>query len=320
MPSPRITLDQWRALVAVVDEGSYSKAALALHKSQSSITYALQQLESQLGVKAFALEGRKAVLTPTGQLLHRRARYLLDEATQLERSAQRLSAGWEAELRVAVEVLFPTWLLLTCLDRFGQESPGTRIEVIESVIGHRSDALLKGPADLAIFAGVPTGFSGEPLTRVRFILVAHPNHPLHQLKRKLSMRDLRPYRHLVVRETSPDRTSAPLMETTQRWTVGDMSTSIEAARSGYGIAMLPEDKIRNELRAGTLKALPFDGTERYVELYLVFADREHAGPGARRLAEIIREVTTTECERNRKAGTPKRRARVKRADTDLAAR
>ena len=313
MAAPRISLEQWRALVAVVDSGSYSRAADALHKSQSSITYALQQLEAQLGVKAFKIEGRKAVLTPTGQLLYRRARYLLDEAAQLERSAQRLSAGWEAELRLAVEVVFPTWLLLACLDRFGQESPNTRIEVIESVIGHRSDALLKGQTDLAIFAGVPDGFTGEPLMRLRFVLVAHPNHPLH-LKRKLSMRDLRSYRHLIVRETSPDRGSTSWTETIQRWTVSDMSTSIEAARSGYGFALLPEDKIRNELRDGTLKELPSDGSERYAELYLVFADREHAGPGAQRLAEIIREMTANECTRHRKAeGTTKRRALAKRA-------
>ena len=314
MATPRVSLEQWRALVAVVDGGSYSKAADALHKSQSSITYALQQLESDLGVKAFKIEGRKAVLTPTGQLLYRRARYLLDESAQLERSAQRLSAGWEAELRLAIEVVFPTWLLLACLDRFGQESPNTRIEVIESVIGHRADALLKGQADLAIFAGVPAGFSGEPLMRLRFILVAHPNHPLHKLKRKLSMRDLRSYRHLTVRETSPDRATASWMETVQRWTVSDLSTSIEAARSGYGFALLPEEKIRSELRAGTLKTLPVEGSERYAELYLVFADREHAGPGAQRMAEIIREMTATECTRHQKAGgTPKRRALAKRA-------
>ena len=69
MATPRVSLEQWRALVAVVDGGSYSKAADALHKSQSSITYALQQLESDLGVKAVKIEGRKAGLTPTGQLL-----------------------------------------------------------------------------------------------------------------------------------------------------------------------------------------------------------------------------------------------------------
>src|SRR5258708_38785616 len=66
MPEPRITLDQWRALVAVVDKGGYAKAAAALHKSQSSVTYGVQQLESQLGVKAFKVAGRKAELSPGG--------------------------------------------------------------------------------------------------------------------------------------------------------------------------------------------------------------------------------------------------------------
>jgi DNA-binding transcriptional LysR family regulator len=297
MTSPRISLDQWRALVAVVDNGSYAKAAETLHKSQSSVTYAVQQLESQLGVKAFRIDGRKAVLTPTGQMLQRRARYLLDEAGQLERSAQRLSAGWEAELRLAVEVLYPTWLLFDCLDRFGEESPTTRIELIESVLGHRTDALTKGRADLAIFGTIPAGFLGEPLLRMRFVLVAHPKHPLHQLGRKLSLRDLRPYRHLLVRESSPERESAPSMETTQSWTVSHLGTSIEAVRSGYGFAWLPEDKIRNELDAGELKLLSLrEGAEAFVELYLIFADREHAGPGAQRLAEIIREVTAGACK------------------------
>src|SRR3977135_4387040 len=114
MPEPRITLDQWRALVAVVDKGGYARAAAGLHKSQSSVTYGVQQLESQRGAKALEIAGRRAELTPTGELLYRRARYLLDEAAALEQSAKRLSAGWEAELRLAAEVIFPTWLLLAC--------------------------------------------------------------------------------------------------------------------------------------------------------------------------------------------------------------
>jgi len=146
MPAPRISLDQWRALLAVVDEGSYAKAAKALHKSQSSVTYAVQKLESLLGVKAFKVQGRKAGLTPTGELLYRRARYLLDEATGLEQAAKKLSAGWEAEIHLAVETIFPTWLLLGCLARLGAESPHTRVELIETVLGGRDDTLLQSQA------------------------------------------------------------------------------------------------------------------------------------------------------------------------------
>ena len=299
MTSPRFTLDQLRALVAVVDAGGYAKAADALRKSQSTVTYAVQQLQAQLGVEVFRIAGRKAVLTPTGESLVRRARFLLDEAMALEESARALSAGWEAEIRLAVEVIFPTRLLFAALDRFGRESPGTRIEIVESVLGHRTDALAGRHADLAIFGRVPAGFFGESLMRVRFVLAAHPDHPLHRLGRALRMRDLRPYRHLVVRESSTERPTATSLEATQRWTVSHMATSIDAACAGYGFAWLPEDRIRDELAAGTLKPLPLaEGGERFEELYLIFADREQAGPGVRRLAEILREDVAAACRRH----------------------
>ncbi len=296
--APRITLDQWRALAAVVEAGGYAQAAERLHRSQSTVTYAVQQLQSQLGVEAFRIEGRRARLTPTGELLYRRARYLLEEASALEQAARRYSAGWEPQIRLAVEVIFPTWLLLRCLERFGAESPGTQVELTESVLGHRTDALEKGEADLAIYGSPPpgSGFIGEALMRMRFILVASPHHPLHRLGRTLTVRDFRPHRHIVVRETSPTRGSEVTMRTTQRWTVGQFSTLIEAVRDGLGFAWLPEDKIRPELEAGTLVPLPMhEGAERFVELYLLFADREHAGPGTTRLAEILREGVREQC-------------------------
>src|SRR6266545_2162429 len=81
----RVTLEQWQALQAVVDHGSYARAAEALHKSQSAVTYAVQKVESLLGVHAFEIRGRKAVLTEAGQVLYRRARTLLEEAVALGR-------------------------------------------------------------------------------------------------------------------------------------------------------------------------------------------------------------------------------------------
>src|ERR1043165_3636377 len=197
MPIPKITLDQWAALAAVVDAGGYAKAAEHLHKSQSSVTYAVQQLESLLGVKAFEIKGRKAVLTSSGQLLYRRARILLDEATSLEKAAKSASAGWEAEIRIAAEMIFPAWLLLKCFDQLNAESPHTRIEYYETVIAGTNEALLSGRADLAITPVVPSGFAGEALMPLRMLLVAHPGHPLHQLGRTITLRDLRKYRQLV---------------------------------------------------------------------------------------------------------------------------
>lgn len=283
--------------MAVVEAGGYAQAAESLHKSQSSVTYAVQKLESLLDVKAFEIQGRKANLTSTGQLLYRRARALIDEAVQLERAAKKLSAGWEAEIRLAVEILFPSWLLFQCLDRFGTESAHTRIELFETVLGGTAEALQEKQADLAITPHIPTGLNGEQLMRMRFIPAAHPNHPLHKLNRDLTLHDLQAHRHLVVRDSGTKRSSTTTtIEVEQRWTVSNMSTSILAAREGYGFAWYPEDKIREELAAGTLKPLPLrDGAERWLDIYLVFADRDSTGPGTLRLAEIIREQVKHAC-------------------------
>jgi DNA-binding transcriptional LysR family regulator len=299
LPGPVITLDQWRAFVAVVDTGSFAKAAEHVHRTQSTITYAVQQIERLLGIAAFRTEGRRSVLTPTGELLYRRARYLLDDAVAIEQASRRVSAGWEAELAVAVEIIFPTGQLLAGLQQLGEESPHTRIEVIETVLGARTDLLASRIADVAIFSSVPPGFLGEPLMRLRFVLVTSPEHPLQQLKRKVTLRDLRQHRQLVVRESSPSRMAPTLVDVTQRWTVSHMPTSIEAVRMGYGFAWLPEDRMRDELASGTLKPVPMrTGGERFADLYLILADAEHSGPAARRLVEILRERVAGACPVN----------------------
>jgi len=291
-----ITLDQWRAFVAVVDSGGYARAADALNKTQSSVTYAVQKLESLLGVKAFEISGRKARLTPVGDLLVRRARALLDDAAAIERSAQRLSAGWEPEIGLAAEIVFPRWLLFRSFERFALESAHTRIELFETVLGGTQEALARRQVDLAVAGTVPPGFVGDPLLRLRFLLVARADHPLHRLGREPTLQDLRAQRQLVVRESGALRATRPWVEAAQRWTVSHMATSLDAVRAGYGYAWFPEEMIRAELSAGSLKALPLrEGGERYGELYLVYADRDGAGPGVLRLAEILRETVKSEC-------------------------
>jgi DNA-binding transcriptional LysR family regulator len=295
MKTPHITLEQWRSLIVVVDAGGYAQAAEILNKSQSAVTYAVQKIESLLGVKAFEIQGRKAILTPTGQMLYRRAVALVEEAGDLEQAAHTLSAGWEAEIRIAAEILFPCRLLLESLDRFGRESPRTRVELIESVLGGTADALFKGEADLVISPEQPSGFLGEPLMRVRLIAVAQADHPLHRYGRALTQRDLRAYRHVVVRDSGGRRDRrAVSVEVDQRWTVSQIATSIQAVAMGFGFAWLPEAHIREELKAGLLKPLPLrEGGTREVPLYLIFANPDFAGPGVQRLAEIIRESVKT---------------------------
>ncbi len=296
MPQPRTTLDQWNALIAVVEAGGYAQASTRLHRTQSTVTYTIKKLEEVLGVKVFELQGRRAVLTPIGEVLYRRGRALVEEAGRLERASAELARGWEPEIRIAADIIFPTWLLLECMAAFGEEHPDTRIELVESVLGGTEDALTEGRADIAIGGVVPGGFMGDPLMQVRFVCAAAPSHPLHQAGSALTLDDLRHHRHLVLRDSGALRSRNSGWLNEKRWTVTSKATSIRAACMGLGYAWYPEESIREELDSGNLVPLPLaHGGERYVMLYLVHADLDTAGPGVRRLSEILRDRVAETC-------------------------
>ncbi len=293
--SAKISLDQWQALIAVVDEGGYASAAEALDKSQSAISYAVQKIETELGVRAFALEGRRARLTETGQMLYRQAKVLVEEANRIESAAIQLSQGWEPLVRVAADALFPQHCMLSALDAFAQHSPLTRVEYTETVLSGSDEALLRKEADVVIGGRVPPGFFGDPLMRVRFVAVAAANHPLNQMD-SLTHEDLRQHRQIVIRDSGSRRIDSGWLGAEQRWTVSHPSTRIAAIRRGLGFAWVPEAEIGDGLETGALKVLPLkEGVERLVDLHLIYADGQYAGQAARYLGERIREAAAVPC-------------------------
>jgi DNA-binding transcriptional LysR family regulator len=297
--APRITLEQWRALQAVVEAGGYAQAAGRLHKSQSTLTYAVQKIEQLLGLAVFEIRGRKAVLTDAGQVLYRRARTLLEEAAMLERGAAAMSQEWQPEIAIAVEIVFPTWLLLECLAEFAKERPETRIELYETVLAGTHEMLAQGRVDFAIGSD-RGGVAGEELMQIEGILVAHPDHPLHKLGRKVTDRDLRAHRRIFIRDTAAQR-EKEVTGVELRWTVSNKATAIRTLAMGLGYAWMVEDNIRAELANGELKALPLARNARLRgHLYLAFADAEFPGRDAARLAEIIRTRVATECRKARR--------------------
>lgn len=298
MLNPRIALDQWSAFIAVVETGGYAQAAEQVHKTQSSVSYAVQKIEQMLDIKLFERQGRRAVITPAGEVLYRRAKNVVERAEAMEQGAVDLREGWDAELRLAVEIVYPTWVLLSSLRRFSEERPQTRIQLYETVLGGTDEALYERKVDLALSSHVPQGFSGDSLIRLRFIAAASADHPLHQLGRKLTLDDLREHRHLVIRDSGIQRTrpGGGWFGADQRWTVSNKATQIAAACRGLGFAWFPQDAIRNELNSGVLKPLPMrEGAERFVEMYLILADPDFPTRSAARMAELLKDDLNKLC-------------------------
>lgn len=288
----KTTLEQWRMLKAVVDHGGFAQAAIAVHKSQSTINHAVHKLQDRLGLQLLEVRGRKARLTEAGTLMLRRAEQLLGEVAQLEDVAATLAAGTEAEVRLAVDEVYPHGYLAGALQTFSEGFPNTRVQLQETVLSGGAEQLLEGQVDLLVTGDVPQGFIGEPLLRAEFVAVAHPDHPLHQLGRTLTLQDLRGHRQIVIRDSARSaRRDAGWLGAEQRWTVSHVATSADMIARGMGFAWLPLSRVQAGLRNASLRALPLGpASRRFVELYLVYADAQGAGPALRRLGELLADA------------------------------
>ena len=221
----------------------------------------------------------------------RRATQVLAQAQQLEEIAEGLALGIEAEITVAVDEVFPPEYLANALRGLSLAYPNTRVQLVETVLSGGPEKLLAGEVELLVAGQVPQGFLGEPIMQAQFIAVAHPDHPLHQLRRSLNLSDLAAHRQIVVRDSAvEDRTDAGWLGAEQRWTVSHVATSLDIIRRGMGFAWLPASRVHSHIEQGTLAELPLEtGARRVTTLYLTHAGEDRVGPAARHLAGLLAE-------------------------------
>lgn len=292
MKIPKSTLEQWQVLQAIVECGGYAQAAEALHRSQSSVSYMVAKLQEQLGVELLEIDGRRARLTPNGQALLSKARELLGGAFQLEQFAGSLAEGWEPQVGVAVDSLFPVELLVRVLREFEPWARHTRVNLEETVLSGSEDALVEKRVDIAIASRIPSGFLGDTLMDIEFVAVAHPCHPLHALGRELEMDDLTRNLQIVVRDSGTlNPRDLGWLNSNQRWSVTSPHTRMEMICNGIGFGWLAQHKIEAPMAQGLLKPLPLRvGQRRKLSLSLIVANPEVAGPATCRLANLFRKV------------------------------
>lgn len=286
---PKVTLEQWRMLKAVVDSGGFAKAAELVHKSPSSVNHAVQKLQKQLGVRVLEVRGRRAELTLAGEVLLRRAGQLLDEAVDVEELASALGSGLQTDLTLAVDQIVPQAVVVDALREFAGHCPKTRVVVHQTLAERGPDLLEAGRVDLLVGARVPGGVPSEPLGRVRMICVAHHSHPLARSGVPLEKRDLRHGRHVVIRDLTDGLfADSGWLGAEQRWTVEHMETALHIVEAGIAFAWLPECLVREGLDRGRLRALDLEiGSTEVIPFALAFADRERAGLAVLTLAETL---------------------------------
>jgi DNA-binding transcriptional LysR family regulator len=280
----RISLDALQVLDAIERKGSFAGAAEELHRVPSAITYTVQQLEQDLDVLLFDRSKHRASLTAAGHELLSEGRHLLRAAADLECRIQQVATGWETELRIAITTLFGAEALLPLVDAFYREHAaadapdraGTRIRILEEVLGGNWDALVSGRADLVVGSSseMPTGggYASLPLMQMPFAFVAAPTHPICNEKMPLSEATIMKYRSVSIADTSrnlPPRTLG-VLEGQDVLTVPTTPAKIAAHVAGLGVGYLPKHVAAPEVKAKRLKILPTEVARADIALTVIW--------------------------------------------------
>jgi DNA-binding transcriptional LysR family regulator len=185
------------------------------------VSYNLSLLQERLGVALLVPEGRRAVLTPAGELLLNQVKPLLKAFSYVETRAATLRNGMRTRLDLVVDNIFPA---AACSPFCASSSssirkPGTPDRVLENT----ADAI-NDEADVMVLTRRQdiTGL-GEWLMNIDFVAVAHHQHPLFHLDAPLNDEMLRPWPLIQIADSQPAARAAG-----ESWTFSTIDAAIEA--------------------------------------------------------------------------------------------
>ena len=278
----------------VVASGGVIAAARELHKSPSAVSYDLQQLERQLGLRLFRKSGRKLVLTPRGRML----------AASIERAYLDLQEAWEGvnaagaarePLRIACVSGFGRYRLVPrLLEALPRERP---LEVLFRTAAGVLALLESGRVSLGVsYRPLITGeIASVPLADEELVLVGPKSRrasPPATAIARLPFVTYEEFEYVFFRWFEANALPLP-----QPWHRSDhfeeLEEALESVTQGRGWSVVPLDSARGRAYASRLRVHRLDGRTCANEVHLVGSERELAGGDAGLLRRVARLAETT---------------------------
>ena len=283
------TLDEWEILQAVVQLGGFGPAAERLHRSQSTISYAIARLQEQLGVKLFEMKGRRALLTEAGRLLLAEVEPHLAGFHRVEQRARSLASGGVSEIRVSVDSIFPYERLFTALKEFARQFPYTYPKLRQSTFLSADAEFSAHNAHLCVVGLMSREYFVKPILDIQVIAVARRDHPLLMRNGQLGRMDLMQHMLVIIEGGGSSAAKRQPRSPAQSFLpASTIEAAIEAVRSGLCFGWLPKYRIRGYLESGELAPLRLQtGGSREVRLNLVCKDLSSGSRELRALAELL---------------------------------
>ena len=250
--------------LAIVEEESYTKAAMRLSMTQPGLSHQMKQLEEMYDVKLFHYENRRISLTEEGMVFRKYAEFLLYQEKMMKKELENLKKKRKkyyigATMTLGEYTLAPHLKLF--YDTFSDEEfslmvDNTKVLLSHLQAGHLDFALIEGIVDKALY-------QVTLLKEVPFILVVGQDHRLSGRK-EVSMEELLPETLLVREEGSGSRKVLETGLSTINFSIrgfervidiGNIGLLKKLTEQGAGISFMYKDAVLSELSSGTLKEI-----------------------------------------------------------------
>lgn len=172
---------QLRQFVVLAEELNFGRAAVRLHMSQPPLSVAMRNLEEQLGAGLFDRSRHHVRLTPAGQVFHKDAQRLLQQAQAAGERARRAAQGLEGSLRLSFVPSAALDVLPAIFKRFQHDYPTVQLRLTAETTARQLEDLRKGEVELALVVGPVYESRGLVLVDLqaqKFVIAVPRSHPL----------------------------------------------------------------------------------------------------------------------------------------------
>ncbi len=184
-------LRQLRYFVSVAEEENFTRAAVACHVAQPSLSQQIIKLEHELGRQLFERLGRRVRLTDAGRFLYERATEILSNVDAAGDELREETADGRGRVAVGAMITAAPYFLPPLLKSFSRSFPRAELVVHEDLTARIIDKCVHGELDVGLLA-LPVDddrLHVEPLLEDELLLAVHHKHKL-AAKRRVSIEDV----------------------------------------------------------------------------------------------------------------------------------
>ncbi|CDG82931.1 LysR family transcriptional regulator [Janthinobacterium agaricidamnosum] len=289
-------LNDLQAMVAVVDQGGFRSAALALNISQPALSRRIAKLEQALNVQLFERTTRRVALTLVGREFFNKAQEILDGVQRSLHNISDISRSHYSQVTVACVPSVAHNFLPPILQRFHQHYPRIRIRIVDEGAHEVLNHVARGDADFGVnFLGEhEKGIDFEAIVLERFVLACLSDHPLSS-RDAVTWDDIAQYPYMTVGKSSGnrmmlDQAMAPAERRPPSFIeVRHVTSLLEMVKARLGIAVVPQLALPHD-NPSALRAVPLVDPEITRTLGIIRRTGRILSPGAQELYHMLKEA------------------------------